>query len=186
MSERDRYFKEISRVFLARRGAPFFLSPKDLDLITSWEKAGVPLAVVLEGIDRAFAPASDGRRPRGKVLTLAYCQNQVRKSYELRRDRRIGAKRGIPNRGEKQARALAEIESFLSRSDPGIPPGITAVVVRAREILASLYVDEESLERLDEEANAALAGDAAEQDRTRRIKAQREKLRLPYFALFYY
>ena len=90
MAERDRYFQEISRAFLARRGVPFFLSPKDLELIASWEEAGVPLAVVLEGIDRAFAPLPEGKRPRGKVLTMAYCQNQVRKLHDLRRDRRVG------------------------------------------------------------------------------------------------
>ncbi|MGD0782043.1 MAG: hypothetical protein ABSA30_04185 [Candidatus Aminicenantales bacterium] len=185
MSERDRYFQEISRAFLARRGAPFFLSPKDLGLIASWEKAGVPLTVVLEGIDRAFAPASAGRRPGGKVLALAYCRNQVGKLFELRRDRRVGTSaRGLPGREEKRLRALAEIDEFLIRGDA--MPGLPAIALRAKDVLAAENPDEEALDRLDEEADAALAGDAAERERTRRIKALREKYRLPYFALFYY
>jgi len=187
MSERDRYFQEISRVFLARRGAPFFLSPKDLELIASWEKAGIPLTLVLEGIDRAFAPGSEGAVSPGKVLTLAFCQNQVRKLHELRRERRIGsAAGGVPSRSEKRLWALTEVEDFLTRSDADGPPGVEAIARRARALLAAEGTDEEALERLDEEADAALAAGAEESDRTRRIKTLREKYRLPYFALFYY
>jgi hypothetical protein len=185
MSERDRYFQEISRAFLTRRGAPFFLSPKDLDLISSWEKAGVPLAIVLEGIDRAFAPCLEGRRPRGKVLTMAYCQNQVRRLYDLRRDRLVGNPgRTVPGRDGKRIKALAEVDEFLARGR--VPPDIEAIARQAREALASDAPDEEVLDRLDEEADGALAGDAAPRDRTRRIKTQREKIRLPYFGLYYY
>ena len=185
MLERDRYFQEISRAFLARRGAPFFLSPKDLDLIASWEKAGVPLAVVLEGIDRAFAPLLEGKRPRGKVLTMAYCQNQVRKLYDLRRDRRVGKPgRIVPGRDEKRNRALSEVEEFLARGS--VPSDLEAIARRAREVLSARAPDEEVLERLDEEADGALAGGAAARDRTGRIKTEREKIRLPYFALYYY
>ncbi len=185
MSERDRYFQEISRAFLARRGAPFFLSPKDLELIASWEKAGLPLALVLEGIDRAFAPKPAGAAPRGKVLTLAFCQNQVRKLFELRRDRRVGsAGRVVPGREDKRLRALAEVDEFLARGTA--PPGIEAIVRRAKSVLAAGAPDEEALEGLDEEADSALAAGVAARERTRRIKALREKHGLPYFALFYY
>jgi hypothetical protein len=185
MSERDRYFQEISRAFLARRGAPFFLSPKDLDLISSWEKVGVPLATVLEGIDRAFAPLPEGKRPRGKVLTMAYCQNQVRRLYDLRRDRRVGNPgRTVPGRDEKRLMALAEVDEFLARG--GAPPDLEALARRARKALAAGTPDEDVLERFDDEADGVLAGDAAGRDRTRRIKAEREKIRMPYFALFYY
>ena len=46
--------------------------------------------------------------------------------------------------------------------------------------------NEEALELLDEEFDTAMAGEAVGRDRTRRIKMQREKMRLPYFALYYY
>ena len=44
MSEIDsrRYFQEIARHFLARRGAPFFLSAKDLALVEAWERPESP------------------------------------------------------------------------------------------------------------------------------------------------
>ncbi len=92
-----------------------------------------------------------------------------------------GASPGGP---QKRLRALVEVEEFLARGAG--PPGIEAIARRARAFLAAEGTDEEALERLDEEADAALAAAAGERDRTRRIKAFREKYGLPYFALFYY
>jgi hypothetical protein len=116
---------------------------------------------------------------------MAYCQNQIRKLYDLRRDRRVGnSGRPAPNRDRKRIKALAEVDEFLASG--GAPPDLKAIARRAREVLSADVPDEEGLERLDEEADRALAGDATEGDRTRLIKAQREKIRMPYFALFYY
>jgi hypothetical protein len=117
---------------------------------------------------------------------MAYCQNQVRKLYDLRRDRRVGipGRAAAPGRDEKKSRAIAAIDEFLARG--GVPPDLEAIARRAREAMAAEAPDEEALERLDEEAEKALAGDSAGLDRTRRIKMQREKTRLPYFAFYYY
>lgn len=54
----------------ARRGTEHVLTPRDFALVRSWHSAGVPLATVLVGIDRAFE--SD----RG-VSSLAYCRRKV-------------------------------------------------------------------------------------------------------------
>jgi hypothetical protein len=202
MSEHDRYFQEISRVFLARRGAPFFLSPKDLELIAAWEKAGVPLAVVLEGIERAFAPGGGRPGPRGKVLALSFCRNQVRALYDLRRDRRVGLIREPSDRGEKRARARAEVDGFLEQAGASIPPGIAVLALQARAILGSDELDEEVLERIDDEVDRVLAAAATDEERraagatapglsesavrTKLANALREKYRLPYFALYNY
>ena len=49
------------------RGAPLILSAAEVDLIAAWEKAGLPLDVVLEGIERTFerpAARAPAARPR--------------------------------------------------------------------------------------------------------------------------
>ncbi len=187
MTERDRYFREISRAFLARRGAPFFLSPQDLELIAAWDKDGVPLALVLEAIERAFPPAGAAAPSRGRPLPLAFCRNQVRRLLDVRRDRRVGAAKSVPAaaaRDGQRRRALAETDAYLALGEG--PPELEAIVRRARQELLETAPDEEALERWDEQADAFLAAGADGRDRTRRIKAQRAKLKLPYFALFYY
>ena len=54
----------------ARRGAEHVLSPRDFALARTWHEAGVPLATVLVGIDRAFDSAAD-------VSSLAFCRGRV-------------------------------------------------------------------------------------------------------------
>ncbi len=47
------------------------LQPRDFSLARGWHEAGVPLASVLVGIDRAFADAGE------KVSSLAFCRRRV-------------------------------------------------------------------------------------------------------------
>jgi Arc/MetJ family transcription regulator len=54
----------------ARRGVDHILSPRDFALARGWYQAGVPLATVLVGMDRAF----EGEK---SVSSLAYCRRFV-------------------------------------------------------------------------------------------------------------
>jgi hypothetical protein len=54
----------------ARRGVDHILSPRDFALARGWHEAGVPLATVLVGMDRAFEASPD-------VTSLAYCRRRV-------------------------------------------------------------------------------------------------------------
>jgi hypothetical protein len=205
----SRYFREIANRFLARRGAPLFLSAKDLDLIATWEKAGVPLAVALEGIDRAFA--SRGRRGAavGKVLALSFCAGEVLRGFERVRDRRVGGDRALPPRPDPRAAVRGAVESFLA----AVPAPLSALGPLFRESLAKLgaagLTDEEA-EDLDARADAIVLASASPAEReavraavrkehralppaevaraadVRLVKERRETLRVPYFACYYY
>jgi hypothetical protein len=64
------YVEAIETHLRARRGVEHILSPRDFAIARSWHKAGVPLATVLVGIDRAFESG-------GQVTSLAYCRGRV-------------------------------------------------------------------------------------------------------------
>jgi hypothetical protein len=66
----EAYVLAIERHFRTWRGAPHTLSPKDFALARSWHEAGLPLAHVLVGIDRAFE--ADPR-----PASLAFCRRPV-------------------------------------------------------------------------------------------------------------
>ncbi|MBM3295523.1 MAG: hypothetical protein FJY82_13520 [Candidatus Aminicenantes bacterium] len=209
--ERARYFREISGAFLRRRGAPFFLSPKDLALVEAWEKEGVPLAAVLEGIDKAFERRPGGTRLRGKILSLAFCQAAVRRSFDQHRERGTGGRRPPAASGlaAKTARAAAAVDEFLALPG-GVPEFLKEVFLEARRELAGPAPAGERLESLDERVDALLAGASAPADReaaerevrlghgglpaaeraaaaaTLLVKTLRRKFRVPYLSLFYY
>ena len=52
------YVEAIEAHLRARRGVDHILSPRDFGLARSWHEAGVPLATVLVGMDRAFESAA--------------------------------------------------------------------------------------------------------------------------------
>jgi hypothetical protein len=84
------YFTEIEDAFVRRRGKHLLVSPLDWSLMESWKAAGIPLHVVLRGIQRAFD--SYESRPRSRsVKTLFYCQEEVEAQFAEWLESRRGA-----------------------------------------------------------------------------------------------
>ena len=71
------YFTEIELFYQARRESFTLLSTLDWVLIENWKDQGVPLDLILKGIDRAFS------RARRQINSLAYCA----KAIEMVRER---------------------------------------------------------------------------------------------------
>jgi len=83
------YFTEIEDAFVRRRGKHLLLSPLDWSLIETWKQIGIPLHVVLRGIERAFD--SWEARPRKRtVKSLFYCQEEVEAQFAEWNEARVG------------------------------------------------------------------------------------------------
>jgi hypothetical protein len=66
----EAYVEAIEAHLRARRGLDHILSPRDFAQARAWHQAGVPLATVLVGIDRAFEGGAD-------VTSLSFCRRRV-------------------------------------------------------------------------------------------------------------
>jgi hypothetical protein len=66
----EAYVEAIEGHLRARRGIEHTLSPRDFGLARAWHQAGVSLATVLVGLDRAFETSDS-------VSSLAYCRRFV-------------------------------------------------------------------------------------------------------------
>jgi hypothetical protein len=74
------YFTEIEDAFVRRRGKHLFLSPMDWALMETWQQQGIPLHIVLRGVEKSFD--SYEARPRKRtVKSLLYCQEEVEAQY---------------------------------------------------------------------------------------------------------
>jgi len=159
------YYREIARAFLARRGGPFLLSPKDQAAIASWEERRIPLSAVLEGIGRTF----DGLKARGrgtKGLSLAFCDREVAAAFAQHTDRAAG--RRVPSAAAakpgKSERARLEIgRSLEALGEDGT--GVKRLLEEALGILAAPAPDPAALERIDAEIEARLWDCATEAER---------------------
>jgi len=168
------YFTEIEEHFIRRRGKHLFVSPMDWSLIATWRDSGVPLHVVLRGIDRAM-DAFLARQPRreSRVSTLFYCHASVMEEYAHHLESHLGeepaaapAASTTPASPEAEAGEgpdRAAIMDFLNARNleikslsgklsgvEGALEGIDRVAARLEEIMRDLEADRQiDLERLD-------------------------------------
>ena len=205
--QRSEYFQAIARHFFRHRGTPFFLSSKDLDLITRWEKIGIPLRVVVEGITRAFENLGSKQRKQGKILSLSYCHPQVVKAFHQFKERKVGSKGSGSDRRDKKEKAMAEIKMFI-KILPIEVSFLKNVYSQAYELLSQSKAEEEALELLDQEVERLLMEKFLQEkpeerekdvqkDRGRNenqleirkikwVKQVRERHKIPYISLYYY
>jgi hypothetical protein len=84
------YFTEIEETFIRRRGKHLLVSPLDWALIETWQQRGVPLHVVLRGIENVFD--SHDKKPNQKrtVKSLFYCKEEIEAQYAEWLERQVG------------------------------------------------------------------------------------------------
>lgn len=209
LSRRQDYYQKIARAFLKHQPAIFFIPPRDLELISEWEKLGLPLEVIIEGIDRAFARRLAGRRKKN-IYSLSQCEKEILKAYAQRQERLVGQQAPLAqDPAGKAARVLQEVHSCLETLPPELSE-VRRILEEARAALQANPPEEARLEALDEELDRALwdltpepekqqSLAAARQDypgrtdsqleeirQTRVARERRQQLRLPRLALFYY
>ncbi|MEJ7616970.1 MAG: hypothetical protein WKF30_08430 [Pyrinomonadaceae bacterium] len=134
------YFTEIEDTFVRRRGKHLLLSPADWALIESWKTKGVPLHIVLRGIEQAF-DSYDAKPRRRSVKSLFYCQEEVEAQFAEWTDSRLGA------------------SSAEANAQPAEPHTASAALPFPRETIAAHFV---SVRQALEAARAGRAQIAAD------------------------
>jgi len=85
------YFTEIEDEFVKRRGSHILISPLDWSLIETWKQRGVPLNIVLRGINSSFDSSARRVRRGRKVNSLFYCQQEVEALFLEYCETRVGS-----------------------------------------------------------------------------------------------
>jgi hypothetical protein len=112
-TEEDRAFYAAGEAaFVARRGTPFLLSPKDFALLKEWRALGIPIEAVESGIEEAFTRRQE-RGATGRINSLSYCRDAVLSAWERRSETAVG--RGI-GRAETEAADVGERLARLARA----------------------------------------------------------------------
>ncbi len=139
------YFTEIEERFQRRRGSLLMLSTLDWALIETWKEAGVPLEVVLRGIDDAF-DKREGKpmRGRGKVNGLAWVAQAVMAAAEAAVDAATGA-RVVPAERESGFEEV-RVAGYLEEN-AGLVGG--EVGARLRELAGVVRAGGMGMEELD-------------------------------------
>jgi len=90
------YFTEVEDEFVRRRGSHLLVSPMDWAVIQTWKDAGVPLHIVLRGINRSFDTYDKRPSKIKKINSLLYCLQEVEACNEEFRESQVGAHQPEP------------------------------------------------------------------------------------------
>lgn len=181
-TEEDRaYYGAAEAAFIARRGTPFLLSPKDFALLKEWRALGIPIEAVEVGLDDAFSRREE-RGATGRVNSLSYCRDAILSAWERRAETSVGRGAGCAEGDSPDiAGALAGLSERLdgvARAHPSLTKPIEAAL-RSLDRLARSGRPageiEASLARLDRRMSNQIA-EALPEERRRRLDADVEKL----------
>src|SRR5512145_2528975 len=84
------YFTEIEEHWQQCRGTMTLLSPLDWALIESFQESGIPLEVVLRGMEVAFAKRAKRPSKVQKVNSLSYCAQAILSEFERFQESSVG------------------------------------------------------------------------------------------------
>src|SRR6185369_10851772 len=84
------YFTEIEERWQQCRGTVTLLSPLDWALIESFQESGIPLEVVLRGMEAAFAKQAKRPSKVQKVNSLSYCSQAILSEFERFQESSVG------------------------------------------------------------------------------------------------
>jgi hypothetical protein len=174
------YYQTIEEFFVSRRRDCLMLSNSDWTLIREWRRAGIPLRVVLRGIQDALEAHAHSWSRKQKIGSLRYCAAEV----EAARDkwgRSLGEGDTLPGALERFAEALGAAHDLGPRAGSLVPA--LAEAMRERALLPESSRELETwLQAREEELLAALAADyGSEESLAFSIEAalERYKGRLP-------
>jgi len=125
------YFTEIEQFYQTRRESFTLLSTLDWVLIENWKDQGVPLDVVLKGIDRAFS------RAKRRINSLAYCIKAIEEVIEEQKDTRVDRPELPQIPAEETARYLGDLATrvnAISNAFPEFASKIAAVATSIRGV----------------------------------------------------
>ena len=107
------YFTEIEDTFVRRREKHLLLSPIDWAMIEGWQERGVPLHIVIRGIETVFDGFEKKPGPRS-IKGLLYCREEVEAQYAEWLASQTG--KDDENRPTDPTRAMNDIESGIDNA----------------------------------------------------------------------
>jgi hypothetical protein len=147
------YFTEIEDTFVRRRGKHLLLSPIDWAMIEGWQERGVPLHIVIRGIETVFDGFEKKPGPRS-IKGLLYCREEIEAQYQewlamqtgkaFESDGADGSVDSIESVAEGIRHAIETLESL---ADQNFAEDIDRACERLRGLQANLGTDLEAIDK---------------------------------------
>jgi hypothetical protein len=159
------YFTEIEERWQQCRGTVTLLSPLDWALIESFQDSGIPLEVVLRGMEAAFAKQAKRQGKVQKVNSLSYCAQAILSEFERFQEGAVGKhepansastqaqgeRENLVQMMERTAGQLVQVSERIGREGLSLADGFFESIAETlqslkEEVIASTHLDFEQLE----------------------------------------
>jgi hypothetical protein len=147
------YFTEIEDTFIRRRGKSLFLSPLDWALIESWQDRGIPLHIVIRGIESVFDVFDQQPEGTRAIKSLFYCREEIEIQHAEWRRSQTG--KSTSEAGDEasdfsidavRAHVADSISQLRAIKIPAFEEDIDRAVARLDELLANLGEEPEQID----------------------------------------
>jgi hypothetical protein len=138
------YFTEIERFYQSKRRSWTLCTTLDWVLIENWKEQGIPLEIVLKGIDRAFS------RAKREINHLAYCIKAVEEVCKEQKELSVEAPQLPDFDAGEVAGYVSKLAEQVETFDTGIAASIRAIDP------ADLRAAEQALSAMEEKLIAKL------------------------------
>jgi len=172
-AERQAYLRTIEQTFVKLRGRGFMLSPKEVSLVDSWYRAGVPARIIVRALHEGFERRAQRRQaPPG---SLAYFESPIEAAV-------LDWKKRHPNAAFEDAAEEASLHeqvegAFARMVSSASSPEVAAILETVRDA-GRRFDEEESFSaltlRLDGQIVEALAQLLSPEERSRLDESVRE------------
>ncbi|MEE2822775.1 MAG: hypothetical protein VYA53_07310 [Acidobacteriota bacterium] len=135
------YFTEIEEFFVRKRGKNLLISPLDWCLVELWRDGGIPLHIVLRGIERSFESSS--KRQKSVPRTIFYCHQAVLEAHEEYQKAMVGSSESKETESfsssipEEKAHREA-VQSHIENLEKQLQKGESQAFERAGQRIAAL------------------------------------------------
>ncbi len=182
------YFTEVEEHFVRKRGKNLLVSPLDWCLIELWRDSGIPLHIVLRGIERSFESVL--KRQKRAPNTLFYCHQAILEAFEEYNQAMLGTSpeageaeaasvlSGDPSQLEAVLNYLQELENFLKATSGGVFERSSGRVAALKsELLSAQSADFRVLDRDLAQIGVMLAEALKEEMGSEKVKELRGEVR---------
>jgi hypothetical protein len=148
------YFTEIEDAFVRRRGKNLLLGPIDWAMMETWQERGIPLHIVLRGIETVFDNFDKNPRPR-TIKSLLFCKEEIEAQFAEWSAAQIGKAENAPKPDEQSSLSRGSIEDHIERvieklkaiEYPSLSENIGRVLQRLEELSGQMSDNAEEIDQ---------------------------------------
>jgi hypothetical protein len=144
------YFTEIEETFVRRRGKSLFLSPIDWAMMEDWQRRGVPLHIVIRGIESVFDGFDKNPGPRS-IKSLLYCREEIEAQFVEWAAGQAGRAESVASDGSADTDAIRRhiddaVEALRANGNENLLEDLERACIRLGELRAAMSDDLETID----------------------------------------